>query len=299
MNYRILFLLLTIGLFTWSCADEVVDPEPDDTTNEDLETAMQDAIIMENVVGQTNEDFQIMALTVGGSCPEVTKTTNSGAGFEEITWTLQFGNGCTTSNGVTRTGTAWIRDSMFLLDNGNPKVIQIRRGITYDGYSEDGVSMNGYQHEVYDGSVYDPFEIFGNGVIYRDSLFDFLITSNLSFQYPDGSTSSTISNATHSLDVNCWPMAPAPFEDIVRTKSGTTRGGNEYLTITMTNLLQATNCQYPVGGEIQISVNGNVAMFNYGLCECNVDQTKCGCDKKGQLTLPNGETKIVEIKKWW
>jgi len=306
MNYRIIFFFLVLGLVTWSCTEEVIEPEPDPVENNDaeVETAMQDAIIMENVISQSNQELEVMALTVGGSCPEINQNFYDGNGFQAIEWTYNFGSGCT-SNGVTRTGTAWVRDSMFIIQPGSPNLVQLRRGITYDGYVEDEVAISGFQHHVYEGNLYEP-TVSGWGDF--DSLPPFKKCTNLAFIYPDGTTSSSISNETSIFLPDCWPNAAAPFSEIIRSKSGVARNGKSYQTCNdaalcnnevIAPILQAQNCPYPAAGIIQIDISGLEAYFNYGQCACNVDQSQCGCDDKGQLTLPSGETKIVTIKKWW
>ncbi|MEM1218050.1 MAG: hypothetical protein AAGH79_04030 [Bacteroidota bacterium] len=302
MNTRLsLWVFICAAAFLMvSCGEEeIIEPELEDTTNEELETAMQDAIIMNNVVNQTNQEFEVMALTVGSTCPEVTFTELPDLGATEamVEYAFNFGPGCT-ANGITRTGTAWIRDSMFVLDNSSPRSVQVRRGISYIDYSEDNLAISGYSHEVYEGQVFDPTG-FGPLSWLRDSLFLQAKTQDLNFGYPDGTSASSFSQETFELDPTCWPSSASPFYVATRNKFGQTRTGSDYYIITMTNLIQQQSCQYPAGGQIGINLNDKMATFQYGQCACNVDQSQCGCDDKGQLTLPSGETKIVTIKKWW
>ena len=300
MNTRIALKLLicAVTLTLFGCGeDAVVEPEPVETDNEELETAMQDAIIMDNVINQTNQELEVMSLTVGGSCPEVSFNQEEGNGFEMTVVTFSFGSGCT-ANGVVRTGTAWIRDSMFILSTGTPYLVQVRRGISYENYSEDEVTMAGLHYEIYEGEVFD-LAGFGPTSWVRDSMFLQEKTHALVFGYNDGTTSTSFSQETFDLDPTCWPSSPSPFFTASRTKTGQTRSGKEYQTTTLDKLIQQESCQYPEGGQIALSVDGQTATFQYGQCACNEDQSLCGCNNKGQLTLPNGETKVVEIKKWW
>ncbi len=116
---------------------------------------------------------------------------------------------------------------------------------------------------------------------------------NHKLTFPDGkvamwsSTQSIVMTAGYATPLNVLDDVFA----ISGSSSGTNRNGKTFATVTTTPLVKNATCPWFVSGIKTLTLNGDKTVtINYG---------NGTCDKKATITLPNGTTKEVTIKRWW
>ncbi|MEP7197117.1 MAG: hypothetical protein ABI851_11415 [Saprospiraceae bacterium] len=77
---------------------------------------------------------------------------------------------------------------------------------------------------------------------------------------------------------------------IVGSSHGINRFGNEFSTQTINPLIYAVNCLWLVEGVFSITNNGDTYKIDYGNGDCNNIAT---------LYLPNGDSKEINLNRWW
>jgi hypothetical protein len=216
----------------------------------------------------SNIDNSAVDLITG--CATVTKDTLSTP--KKIT--IDFGTGCTNTNGVTRKG------KLLITYTGAYRATGTTITINTDGYyvNENKVDIN---KTIYNTGLND-----NGNIVYQ-------IQSTRTVTFPDGiTTRSTTANKTRE-----WlegASTPTVFADdvygITGTATHTSKRGILYDVTTITPLIREVACKQFVSGEVKIIRNGNTTRFgiiNFG----NGD-----CDDTAQVTLDNGRVFNISLR---
>ena len=257
-------------LFT-ACNEEKADTQKDSImTAEDL-TALEEILLdvedeIEELIGNgamSDEEVQVRS----GQCP--TRTVTPADGTFPKTITLDYGSGCTSPRGREKSGKIIITQSAPLNQVG------ATRTITFQNYKVDGALIEGNT------------TITTNGNRSYTRRFDHKIT------YPDGDTANW--KGEHTYELIAGANTPRVADDVIRitgSVSGVNRDGKTYNSEITEPLIKARICPWIGKGIRQVNRNGNVFTIDYGFGDRE-------CDNKAEVTLPNGETRIVRMEPRW
>lgn len=201
-------------------------------------------------------------------CATITKDTLSVP--KKIT--IDFGNGCSNSRGVTRKG----------------KII-----VTYTGrYKDEGteIHITSEDYFVNLNKVDINRTVINLGENTNGNL-EFDVHSERSVTFPDGTNSSSTFDKIREWIAG--DNTPRDFTDDVFSVTGsgthTSKRGIVYDVTTITPLIRKLSCHQFVSGEVKIIRNGNIARFgviNFGTGEC---------DNEAVITLDNGRTISISL----
>lgn len=203
------------------------------------------------------------------SCATVTRDTVS----SPKVITIDFGTGCTNSNGVTRKG----------------KII-----VTYTGRYRDAgtvVHITSENYYVNDNKVDIDRTVTNNGTN-DNGHYTFNIHSVRTVTYTDGTTSS--STADKVREWTAGSDTPRNFTDDVFSVTGTathtSRAGILYDATTVSPLIRKVSCHQFVSGQVKIVRHGNRERFG------TIDFGNGDCDDIATVTLDNGRTFSINLR---
>ena len=261
--------ILVFTTFTTACEKNQADsPEnPELTTSEDALTAM-------NLFQDTEDevDFQIETRDPADNCPTITITPNDGSFPRTIT--IDYGDvGCTGLHGRTRRGIIIVTLSDSL------RIPGATRTVTFDNFFVDDAQIQGVKTLVNQG-----LNANGQPTVLRT-------VENASIIFPDGETISW--NASHTITMiqghNTLPVIDNVLQ-ITGSASGINRQGNAYSAEITIPLIKRKNCPWIVSGQRTLNANNLSWSIDYG---------DGACDRIATMTLPNGNTRQVLIRRWW
>ena len=259
--------LVFAAFFLSSCRkDSIQDTVDNLVTGQDLSTIQS---IMEE------DEDEILGDEIGfrgGAC--VVKTFSAATGVYPQTITLDYGAGCEGKNGHIRKGKLTINIS------ADPKTKNALVVITSTDFYFDDIKVEGTRTWTNLGTD-------ANG---NKSMTRTVVGGKLTF--PSGKT-ATFTGTETIVQVAGGSTKLNKSDDayeINGSRTGINRNGKEYSAVVTVPLLKNGTCPYIVRGVISISKEGISRSLDYGTGNC---------DSEGVLTLLNGSTRIVQLKRWW
>ena len=262
-------LLFLIALFAAIAAFESCK-KTDASADDALLTTAEDLSANEDYAEQVDFDADLAVEDRGGgTCPSVTFAQPEGTWPNTIT--IDFGASCTRPDGRVLSGKIIVNQSAEIRTPGAV------RTITHDNFYVDGVKVEGTRTWTNNGQN-------ANGQwTYTKTAVDMKLT------FEDGSTTtwnktriSTLieggSTATHYDDV--WSSTG--------TASGVNRNGLDFTATITEPLIKHADCRWISKGTIEIKVGLRTRSLDFG------DGT---CDRFGTLTLANGESFSIRLRR--
>ena len=261
------FIALSI-FTTTSCKKEQIATAVDNlVTGQDVATTQalmeddEDEILNEQVAGAR------------GGCALVTFAKTKGTFPQTITIAYPAA-GCVDKKGRTRTGTLVAEVS------ADPKVKSSIIKVTPTAFTIDGIKVEGIRTWTNNGK-----DAAGNKNWMR-------VVTGGKLTFPNGKIATF--EATETLKQIAGAATPDEKADdvveITGTRSGVNRNGNTYSAEITTKLVKNFSCAHVVSGVVTITKETTSRSIDFG------DGT---CDDKATVTLANGTTKEVTLKKWW
>jgi len=258
-------------MFTFTACNDDTDDETTTTdesvmTSEDL-TSIEDVVFdLEDEVNEVIDNQLNGGVEIRNDCP--TKTVTPTGNIFPKTITLDYGAGCNTPRGRLKSGKIIITQSDTLNQQG------ATRTIILENYYVDSAKVEGTTTLVNNGSA------------------SFSRKFNVKITYPNGEVANLQAEHTYAQTVGA--NTPRIFDDVFQitgSSSGTNRNGKSYSANIIEPLVKATGCPWIKNGIRQITRNSNTTTIDYGFGD--------NCDNKAQVTLPEGETRIIRIEAWW
>jgi hypothetical protein len=263
------FLLLT-SVFVVACKfdrdeDGLADIEAMSSDATDTEIVMQDV--------EADIDNDIQAFEANEECPEVTSEQPLGTYPNVVT--IDYGtDGCEGPNGHIRKGKIVVYMSAELMISG------AEREITFVDYSVDDIAVTGTKTITNTGLNGSGQPTFSRTV------------ANGSLTWPDGTSTTWESSTTATMTEGAGDMVWANnVWSVEGTASGVGKNGNAWTSTITTPLVRKATCPWPTEGVRTIVLTAGTATLDYGF-----GSTPNGCDRKAELTGPNGNTGIVNIR---
>jgi len=263
MKKSILFLIALIASITAfeSC-------RKNDNNDVVIATA-EDLSANEDYTEQVDFDIDLAVEDRGGSCPTVTFAQPEGTWPNTIT--IDFGTSCTRPDGRVLSGILIINQTAEIRTPGAV------RTITHDNFIVDGVKVEGTRTWTNNGQN-------------TDGLWSYTkVATNMKLTFEDGSFSSWSktrtsvlieggSTATHHDDV--WSSTG--------TASGVNRNGKDFTATITEPLIKHADCRWISQGVIEFTVGARTRSLDFG------DGT---CDRFGTLTLANGDSYSIRLRR--
>ena len=205
------------------------------------------------------------------SCPTLTWAAPQGT-FPN-TLTIDFGTGCTGFNGRTKSGQIIVAVSA---DHFTPGAV---RTITPKDFSVDGFQIEGSR------------TITNQGLNASNQMY-WTMTSHATVTNPEGESATWDASRTRTMLVGL--DTPEECQDDIFQIEGTTSGinphGDPFTSTITTPLVKEMDCRWPVSGVEAISVEGRKGTRT-------IDFGSGTCDDKATVTLPNGDTREITIRR--
>lgn len=267
MKLQSLLILAAILIGMVACNKEEIQVEEQTTTSEDL-TTFEDLV-------ETTEEVEDLALeTRGGDptdCPTVTVTPDDGTFPRTVL--IDFGtDGCEGPHGHIRKGIIQVEltDSFALTG--------AVRTVTYQNFSVDDVAIEGTK-------------VLTNVGPNDDGLSTYTRDVNLSFAFPNGQTASWSGMMTITrIEGDDTPEVLDNVLEITGATQGVNRNGVPFNTEITVPLIKPRTCRWITSGVRTLTFNDQTRSIDYGDGEC---------DRLATLTLANGNTRTILIRRWW
>ncbi|MBL7776050.1 MAG: hypothetical protein JNK89_08610 [Saprospiraceae bacterium] len=229
----------------------------------------------------TNEDFSeeidfatdvaIEERSGGGACPTVTLAQPWGTWPNTIT--IDYGAvGCAGPN-----GDHLLRGKIIIEQTAEMFTAGAVRTKTFDNFFIDDVQVGGTKSWTNNGKDAD-----GNWSYTKTA-------TNMVLSYPDGS--STTWNHTHTSTLIQGGNTPTHWDNVWSTtgnSSGTNRNGVSFTSEIVEPLIKKALCRWISEGVVAFTRDGKTASLDFG---------NGTCDRFGTLTLPNGDTQVIKLRK--
>ncbi|MFZ1496652.1 MAG: hypothetical protein WAS72_06310 [Saprospiraceae bacterium] len=264
---KLIVALLVASLFS-AC-------RKDNTDNYDynLITA-EDDITARDLLEDNDEELDLqIGFREPTTCPAITYQYPQGTFPNTIT--IDYGtDGCAGPGGKTRRGKMLVQISDSISNAG------ATRTITFDNFSIDNVQVQGTRTITNNGQ--DP-----NGIwsLTRTA-------TNMILTFPDGKTISWNGSYTAKF-IEGYDTPTVRLDDVFEVSGGSqgvNRNNKSYTTTITTPFIKANTCAWVKSGIANITTENKILVVNYG---------NGTCDRIAIVTLPNGETREVQIKRWW
>ena len=249
--------------------------QKEEIQNPEMTTTSEDVAVFQNLMQDTEEEIDYQLETRGGDpendCPTVTISPDDGSYPRTVT--IDYGTeGCEGPNGHIRKGLIeiYLTDAM---ENPNAE-----RTVTFIGFSIDDVQIAGNKTVINTGVNSEDQPTFSRAV-------------NLAFFFPNGQEANWSSVQTVTLIEGA--NTTALFDNVWQIEGdsdGVNRNGIPFNSIITTPLIKPRNCPWAVSGVRTITVNDVERTLNYGNGEC---------DRKADLTRPDGSIITILIRRWW
>ncbi len=269
----IIVLVLTIT----ACRLDKNGNDLDEGFTEKITVTSEDQSNAENYFqdAEDQEDLVIETRDGGGSftgCPTVTVVPDD-ATFPR-TITIDFGEGCEGPNGRIRKGKIVVNQSDAIWVEGAV------RTATFEDFFVDDAQMEGVRTIINEGSDAEGNLTFSRTVVdgkitFPNGKFITWESSYLLTQTTGGQTPNILSDNVFEVTGNA---------------SGTNRNGHDFTATIDEPLLKNKLCPWVSSGLITLIVEDKTLTLNYG---------SGSCDNKATLTLPNGNSREINIKRWW
>ena len=264
-------LLLLLSLFTFTACNK--DDSEETTTTDEYIMTSEDLIASEDIVLELEDEVDAVIdnqlngdVDVRDDCPIKTVTPTGNTYPKTIT--LDYGTGCTAPNGRLKSG------KIIITQSAAPGQTGATRTITLENYYVDSAKVEGTTMLVNNGNA------------------SFTRTTQVKITYPNGEMGNW--QGEHTLMQTAGVGTPRIFDDVFKisgSSSGTNRNGKSYSATILEPLVKAVGCPWVKNGIRQVTKNGKTTTIDYGFGD--------NCDNKVQVTLPNGETRVIRIEAWW
>ncbi len=270
---RFFSFLLSLGLLWLTSCNKDNDSVANDfiTSSEDF-TAQQDILDANETEVTDQIEAGLVALTTR-SFP--TRTWTNPKGTFPNTLTIDYGpDGVTGPFGHVRKGKLIIQISAPL------KTVGSIRTVSHQDFYIDDVKVEGTVTLTNQGT-----NGFGQNVFLRS-------VSDRKLTFPSGKTISwNASQVITQLDGNATPdIRLDDVWSILGTSSGINRAGKLFNVSTSEALVFKFTCPWIVKGSISLTIENNTLSVDYG---------DGGCNNDAILTLPDGSTRDIKIRRWW
>ena len=261
---------IALGIFTTtSCNKEKIVA----TAVDNLVTGQDVATTQALMEDDENEILNEQVAGARGGCATLTFAKPKGTFPQTITIDYP-STGCVDKKGRTRIGSLTVEVS------ADPKAQGSVMVVTPKNFTVDGIKVEGTRTWTNNGK-----DAAGNKNLTR-------VVTGGKLTFPNGKT------ATFDSKENVKQTAGAATPDdrtddvveITGTRSGVNRNGNAYSAEIATKLVKNFSCEHIVSGVVTITKDSSIRSIDFG------DGT---CDDKATVTLANGTTKEVTLKKWW
>lgn len=269
-NPSILFVLILGIMLISSCNTNETEPAPDlSVVEEDAEVKM------------AFEDLDNLTLTVLSNSGLSARTTvdipaanicdGAVVTIDEGTKSIKvnFGDGCTTSNGVTRKGI------VNLTYTGNLLLTGAKITTTFEGYEVNGYKVEGTR------------TISNQGVDVNSNTITLGVKiTNGKVTWPDASFVTITSDQVREIKLGTQGEYEA---SITGTASGTSRFGYLYTTSVTEPLIYKKSC---IESGVMAPITG-ILKLEFRDIEVSVDYGNGDCDKNATIFYPNGSKQIT------
>jgi hypothetical protein len=269
-NFEILAFaaFIALGIFTsTSCRKEKVETAIDNlVTGQDVATTQalmeddEDEILNEQVAGARGGCATVKFLKTKGVFPQTIVIDYPAAG-------------CTDKKGRTRTGTLTVEVSADPTLKGS--IITVKP----TNFTIDGIKVEGTRTWTNNGK-----DAAGNKNLTR-------VVTGGKLTFPNGKVATFETNET--LKQIAGAATADKSDDVVEitgTRNGVNRNGKTYSAEITTKLVKNFSCAHVVSGVVTITNDTSSRSIDFG---------DGSCDDKATVTLANGTTKEVTLKKWW
>jgi hypothetical protein len=262
-------MLLTAALFFTACNKEETTPViQESATSEDLVT-------FQKIIQDTEEEVDEQIGTSGGGggngCAIITVEPDDGTFPKTIT--LDYGDGCEGPHGHVRKGVISINLTDNMLNDGAV------RTVTFVDFFVDEVQVQGTKTLTNLGLNDDEQLVMTRTV--EDASLSFPNDTEVQWEASQEVTKIE-GGATNELIDDVY--------EIKGSSSGINRMGKDFVSEIVDPLIKARNCRWVVSGVRTVTVEDQMRTIDYGDGEC---------DRKAEVTGPNGNTFTVLIRRWW
>lgn len=268
-SYLASVALATLVLLNFACSDDPspIAGEPDLSLVED-----------EFVINSSFEDLDFLLLDViqtSGLGLRTTQTTElcEGSSIDHDTATktiiVDFGAGCTSSNGVTRKGKIILNytGTNFLFPGASVTT-------TFQGYEVNGIKIEGTRSLTNAG-----IDLINSKVSLKVKITNGKIT------WPDNTFVTYTTDQTRVVS-----LASSGYEaSVTGTASGTSRDNKSYTATIIDALIVKEDC---VNTGVYVPSSGTMT-YSYGTTTVGVDYGGGTCDKVITITYPGGSKEIT------
>ncbi len=241
------------------------------TSSEDVTTNQSIDLIAEDEADSFVFNFADNGVAQDRGCGVVTYQKPKGT-FPNVI-TIDFGTGCTDLNGREKKGKLVVNVS------GDMKLKGSSRTITPDNFFVDGVQVEGSRTLTNTGTDLNGFLCFTR------------VVDNQKLTFPGGAVASW-SSATKLCQTEGGGTKERLDDvfSITGSSNGVNRKGVAFNAEITEALIKKTACPWFVQGKSKLSDANREVTIDYG---------DGSCDKKAVVTLPNGTTKEIQIRRWW
>lgn len=270
-NPTLLFLLLVSAMAFTSCNNmNDTPPEPN------LTVVTDDAEV--NMAFEDLDNISLTVLSNSGLSARTTAGIPAGnlcegaiVSIDESTKkiTINFGDGCTSTNGTIRKGI------IKLAYTGNLLFPGAKITTTFDGYEVNGLKVEGTRTMTNKGVDQE-----SNSISLEVKILNGKVT------WPDATSATITSDQMRNLKLS----TQGEYEvSITGTASGTNRSGMAYTSSVTDDLIFTKSC---IESGVTIPNSGIIA-FQFNDIEVTVDYGNGTCDKMATIFYPTGSKEVI------
>jgi len=245
------------------------DPDTTEMATMTAEAGTADALYDDvfSVIAETAADEDLDARTAARISSCATVTVSPADDSYPKTVTVDFGSGCTSTNGVTRKGSFTFSLSSKLLQTGATV------SVSFTNYSVNGYQLEGTYSLVNNSSQ-------ATGISFTVAVDAGKIT------YPDGQYFEYETNQVRQQVAGTGTLTPLDDEYDVTGSMSLANSEGKTLTASVTSPLHRNlSCRNIVSGTMAISFNGINGVFDYGAGDCDTEATLVVLGKTYTITL--------------
>jgi hypothetical protein len=274
---KISFVALVLCICTLAIQSCKKDKELTALEALDLFQTGQDASESESLSNASEIETDVEVELRGGpnpplNCPTITWANPQGT-FPN-TLTIDYGTGCVGPNGNVRKGIVIINQSAEMTVAGATRIR------THQNFYINNKKIEGTKTTTYNG-----LNPQGQPNFTRTHA-DFKVT------FPDGEFVTF--NATHTVTKTAGIGTPTMLDDTYSTtgnSSGVNRNGKAFTATITEPIIRNATCPWAQDGVRVVTREDKTVTIDYGYTE----DVNSACDSKGMLTLPNGNTKVINL----
>ncbi len=250
---------------------------PDSTINEAAITTSEDLSDSEAYTQNTEDESDMIIETSGAggpggsNCANVTFSAPRGTFPQTVT--VDFGNGCTDRHGRVRKGKVIVTFSDTLIKANATKTI------TFQNFYIDSAKIEGVRTWKNNGNNAQNQPSFTRSI------------SNGKITFGDGTFATW--NATHTVTKTQGQNTRTFLDDVwsvTGSESGVNRKNKKFSSVIASPIVHKALCPWIVNGVRTITIENKSRSLDYGYGGGD-------CDREALLTLPDGQTKVIKIRR--